>query len=190
MSAPAKRGRPPRDPVDVLRTKVWFASLKAISRLPSAYAIETAVCFPNSRGRPGSGPRPRKFAAYAKGQCVPQRKGDGSGIVDLAEAHFPGSAAVFDSPVWHLLNGELVDRAWIYSALRSLPFVSRTLVGSRGELMHPSQYFEGLAGLLSDHPASMQTLAVTMLFWRLAETIADKELQKRVPPANLHELTI
>ena len=56
--------------------------------------------------------------------------------------------------------------------------------------MHPSQYFEGLAGLLSDHPASMQTLAVTMLFWRLAETIADKELQKRVPPANLHELTI
>lgn len=40
---PPKPGRPKRNPIDVLRTKVWFYAVKARSGLPSAYAIELAI---------------------------------------------------------------------------------------------------------------------------------------------------
>jgi len=146
MSTPAKRGRPPRHPIDVLRTKIWFASLKKISKLPSGYAIEMAICPVRQAGKSDGNPRPRKFAAYAKGQRIPQRKGGKPGSVDLAEVRFPGSAA---------------------------------LVGRQGVLRHPRQFHEGLAGLLSDLPACMETLAAALLFWRLAETIADAELRQQ-----------
>jgi len=179
MSTPAKRGRPPRHPIDVLRTKIWFASLKKISKLPSGYAIEMAICPVRQAGKSDGNPRPRKFAAYAKGQRIPQRKGGKPGSVDLAEVRFPGSAAAFDSAIWHLLTCESVDREWIYSALRNLSWVSAALVGRQGVLRHPRQFHEGLAGLLSDLPACMETLAAALLFWRLAETIADAELRQQ-----------
>jgi len=176
MSASTKRGRPPRHPIDVLRTKIWFASLKKISKLPSAYAIEMAVCAAHQAGKSDGSPRPRKFAAYANGQRVPQRKGDAPGIVDLAEARFPGSAAAFYSPIWHLLASQSVDREWIYNALRNLSWVSFALVPG-GVVIHPRDFYEGLAGMLSDLPPCIHTLAAALLYWRLAEAIADAELR-------------
>lgn len=178
MPAPAKRGRPPRHPVDALRTRVWFASLKAISRLPSAYAIEMAVCPAHPRGESDDSGRPRKFAAYANGQRVPQRKGGKPGIVDLAEARFPGSAAAFDCPLWDLLGKKPVDHARIHDALGRLLFTSEWPARVGEDPRCPRQLRDDPAAVLSDFLSHLERLTITLLFWRVSDTIGSIDLRQ------------
>jgi len=178
MSASAKRGRPPRDPIDVLRTKVWFASLKAISGLPSAHAIEMAVRPTHWRSNPDSSPRPRLFAAYAKGQRIPQRKGGRPGNVDLAEARFPGSAAAFDCPLWDLLGKKSADHEWIRSACARLLFTSEWPARVGGDPSRARQFCDGTEAVLSDFLARLENLTLTLLFWRQFEAIDSTEQQQ------------
>ena len=180
MSAPAKRGRPPRHPIDVLRTRVWFASLKAISGLPSAHAIEMAVCPPNVSDRSQEHSRPpRKFALYANGQRIPRRKGDVPGIVDLSEARFPRSAAAFDCPLWDLFGKKAIDHAWLNDTLSNLLFTSNWPVTSEGDLARPRQFSDDPQSALSDFLAHLESLTFALLFWRLSDSINSLEMRQQ-----------
>lgn len=179
MSASAKRGRPPRDPIDVLRTKIWFASLKAISGLPSAHAIEMAVRPAHWRSSPDCSPRPRLFAAYAKGKRIPQRKGDMPGNVDLAESRFPGSAAAFDCPLWDLLGKKSADHEWIRRACARLLFTSEWPARAGRNPRRARQFCEGTEAVLSDFLTRLEDLTLTLLFWRQYEAIDSTEQQQR-----------
>lgn len=116
---PAKLGRPPRHPIDILRTRLWFFNVKRISGLPSAYAIELAL-EPDSvrRNADGAVLRPRKWDAYEKGQRVPQWADKRAYAVELAEQRFPGTAEYFDAPIWNVLRKEKVSLSWVDAQLR------------------------------------------------------------------------
>jgi hypothetical protein len=62
-----KSGRPKRNPIDVLRTKVWFYAVKAKSGLPSAYAIELAIDPSIPKSKWDDMKRPRKWDGYQTG---------------------------------------------------------------------------------------------------------------------------
>jgi hypothetical protein len=63
----SRRGRPPTDPIDQLRTRMWFHAVKLRSGLPSAYAIEMALDGERVRKRASDVARPRKWDGYERG---------------------------------------------------------------------------------------------------------------------------
>lgn len=117
---PRGRGRSPRNRVDQLRTRMWLHVVKLRSGLPSGYAIELALEPHLVRRGPDGVIRPRKWDAYEKGSRVPQRMAGKTYAVELAEAHYPGTASVFDSPLWAVLKGERLTRIQIDDRLRAL----------------------------------------------------------------------
>lgn len=121
LPPPPGPGRPPRDPVNILRTQLWFHVVKRRSGLPSAYAIELAL-EPEAARRNADGTvlRPRKWDAYEKGDRVPKRMANKAYAVDIAEARFPGAARYFESPIWPVLRKETVTRSWLDTQLRQL----------------------------------------------------------------------
>jgi len=161
-----------------LRTKVWFASLKVISGLPSAYAIEMAVCPAQPPGKSDGGSRPRKFAAYARGQRVPQRKIAKPAIVDLAETCFPGSAAAFDCPLWDLLVKNPVDHEWFHDTLGNLLFTSKWPARIGRDPSRPRQFCDDPDAALTDFLARLEKLTIALLFWRVSETVNSIELRQ------------
>ena len=136
-----------------------------------------AVCPAHARGGSDDSARPRKFAAYANGQRVPQREGGKPGIVDLAEARFPGSAAAFDCPLWDLLGRKSVDHGWIHDALGRLLFTSEWPARVGGGPRCPRQFCDSPEGVLSDFLAHLEKLTIDLLLWRISETIGSIELQ-------------
>ena len=130
-NASRQRGRPPRNPVDLLFTGLWFRATKTKSGLPSAYAIELSL-EPGRVQRVKAGViRPRKWDTYAAIERVPSKES-----LALAEARYPGTARIFDSPVRKLLRGDPVSVDWIYSQLLSLPedFVELLFIPAHFEL--------------------------------------------------------
>ena len=114
------RGRPPVNPVDSLRTRVWFNSVKLASGLPSAYKIEMHLDYDMVRKRSTDVSRPRKWDSYEKGDVVPNDKPGDRNSIDQAEAHFPGTQKWFRSPIWGILKKEKRDRYYYESALQTL----------------------------------------------------------------------
>ena len=82
---PPKPGRTKRNPIDVLRTKVWFYAVKARSGLPSAYAIELAIEPSIVKHKEAGVVRPRKWDGYQTGLRVPQRMVGKPYSVDIAD---------------------------------------------------------------------------------------------------------
>lgn len=64
--------------------------------------------------------RSRKWHFYDAGERVPQRKDGVIGPLELAEKHYPGTAAYFDAPLKSILRGDVVDIRWVDDALASL----------------------------------------------------------------------
>ena len=86
---PPKPGRPKRNPIDVLRTKVWFYAVKARSGLPSAYAIELAIEPSIVKHKEAGVVRPRKWDGYQTGLRVPRRMVGKPYSVDIADQNYP-----------------------------------------------------------------------------------------------------
>lgn len=95
-------GREARKPVDVLRTLAWLENLKAISGLPTGYAI--------GRFADGPGKQPRAWMSYDNAEGVPLIGNRPSAAVARAERMWPDSALRFMSPVWKVLKGERLTR--------------------------------------------------------------------------------
>ncbi len=120
MIEKSNRGRPKRNNIDVLRTKVWFHAVKAISGLPSACAIETKLEPELLHDDKDGLIRSTKWISYQMGTRVPHRIVGKSYAVDVAEVNFPGTAVYFDSPLWDVLRGVEVDEEWINLKLGTL----------------------------------------------------------------------
>ncbi len=123
---PPKPGRKSRDPIDVLRTRVWFHVVRLRSRLSSAYAIELA--FEDRAADLDGVKRPGKWSAYADGSRVPQRMQGKTFAVDIAESRLPGTAAYFESPLWSVLKGAKPTAKALEESLRQLDFDVRSIL--------------------------------------------------------------
>jgi hypothetical protein len=117
---PPKPGRPKRNPIDVLRTKVWIYAVKARSGLPSAYAIELAIEPSIVKHKEAGVVRPRKWDGYQTGLRVPRRMVGKPYSVDIADQNYPGTASYFDSPIWAVLRGDQLNQRWIDDQLKAL----------------------------------------------------------------------
>lgn len=122
-----KRGRPPTDPVDRLRTEIWFVAVKLRSRLPSAYAIERSLDGDRFRTSDDGVVRPRKWDRYRDGNVVPDYRSGPRSAIDQAERIAPGSARVFRSALWRVLKREAMSKSEIIAELRKLPTANHVL---------------------------------------------------------------
>jgi hypothetical protein len=113
-------GRPKRDAVDVVRTRIWFQAVKLRSGLPSAHAIEVFVdgSLP-AQGTVGIN-RPRKWYSYKNGSSSPSAIAGKRDAVADAEALVPGTARWYHHPVWKALKGKTAQSHMVTSALRAL----------------------------------------------------------------------
>ncbi len=179
-STSRRRGRPPRNPVDLLFTGLWFSATKARSGLPSAYAIELSLESGRVRRVTAGVIRPRKWDTYAASERVPSRNS-----LTLAEARYPGTARIFDSPVRKLLRGDPVRIDWIYGQLLSLPqeFVEllflpaindfpASLLGRELREFNPQQSI-GLARL-----GGLHALEAAVLLMKLGELMPSPDLRR------------
>lgn len=182
MTSASKPGRPPRNPVDVLRTRLWFHVLKLVSGLPSAYAIELAL-EPDSVRLKSDGTvlRPRKWDAYEKGTRVPKRMANKPYAVDMAEARFPGAAPYFESPIWAVLRKEVRTKDWIDSQLRQFSshvtdiLLMKDVFGPNGE-----KYFADFGQAAADKLSalgSFEALSATILLAAKSELISSPDLR-------------
>ncbi|MGJ7524876.1 hypothetical protein [Variovorax sp. GB1P17] len=114
-------GRPCRDPVDQLRTQMWFWASLFRSGLPSADALERLLQPELLRSCADGVVRSSKFFRYKDGSRVPSRIAGKASPVDLAEKAFPGTAIYFNSVIWDLIRGrrltleEANDLLWAMS---------------------------------------------------------------------------
>lgn len=115
-----RAGRPKRDAVEVVRTRIWFQAVKLRSGLPSVHAIELAIDGPlPARGVDGIN-RPRKWYSYKNGSSSPSAIAGKRDAVADAEALFPGTARWYHHPIWKALKGEPPEAYVVTSALRAL----------------------------------------------------------------------
>lgn len=122
------RGRPRRDPVDTLRTRVWFHAVKQHSGLPSPYAIETTLEPDRFRNLADGIRRSSTWDGYAKGTRVPRRLPGRKYAVELAEVAYPGTATYFGSPVWRVLKRELRDTGEVNDLIGGLNAAVRDIL--------------------------------------------------------------
>lgn len=183
-----KRGRPPRHPVDVLRTQLWFHVVKLRSGLSSAYTVEKALEPDLVRIASDGVVRPRKWDSYERGSRVPLRKVGSGDAVELAERHVPGTAAWFDNPLWGLLKRDNSDGWGLQTQLgmlsqpvKGLLLREDTSIAGRFELAHLTpDHFSELVAL-----ASFDALAAVGILARLSEKTASHELRELVIEAYL-----
>ena len=128
LHLPPGAGRPKRDAVDVVRTRIWFQAVKVRSGLRSAHAIEAFINDRLSGDGVDTSHRPRKWYSYRNGSRSPSAIAGKRDAVADAEARFPGTARWFHHPVWKALKGERTELHVVTSALRSLgPAVAEIL---------------------------------------------------------------
>lgn len=180
---PRGRGRPPTDPIDRLRTRLWFHVVQLQSGLSSAYAIEMALDGERVRKRESDVSRPRKWDQYKKGTKVPQDKPGERNCIEQAEAHYPGTAVWFRSPIWRLLKRETLDRRAIEAEMRALSPQVRALLFEaelRGEEKEPRfKTFEEAEERALLAMCNFEALVAMSLLVAQAEEIASRELHER-----------
>lgn len=184
MTEKSKRGRPKRNGIDVLRTRVWFHAVKAMSGLPSACAIESKLEPELLHDDEDGLVRSTKWISYQMGTRVPHRITGKRYAIDVAEVNFPGSAVYFNSPLWDVLHGVKVDVDWINQKLTTLgAAVTNVLIESQGGAANSVTYQkmqrrfdEKLLKELIEI-RSFQALTALVLFAKKSELISSQEMR-------------
>ena len=182
-------GRPPKNPVDKIRTRLWICWLKQVSGLRSAYAIEMALDGDRVKRRATDVNRPRKWDGYEKGTTVPSTAPGPRNAIAQAEARFPGAARYFFSPLWSYLKGELVGAAQFAQAIQMLDADVVSLLfedtpPSPGMPVRPKPFDDSRAQRLCAL-GSFDAMVAAVLLAGLAESIASQELRVRALSAYL-----
>jgi len=177
----AKQGAPEQHPTDVLYTQLWFHGLKARSGLESTQALELVIEPP--LGEPADCiDRCSKYRSYEAGLRVPTRIRGKVYAPDLAEARFPGTAAVLDSPLKTLLKREPCSLGWIDEQLRAASTEVRALLFTEA----PSnigrspglQFFDEQRSQALGSLGTFGALTAAVLLMKRAELIASPELRE------------
>lgn len=100
------RGRKKRTLLDAMRARAWFAGIKAVSGLPTAYQIAEAFLNPEAEEK-------RNFDKYQRGVMSPSER-----TLAMVENKWPGTSWIFDAepelptgyfPIWKALSGTMED---------------------------------------------------------------------------------
>ena len=168
--------------MDRLRTRVWLAAVKAMSGLPSAYALELLLEPELVRRYQNRLQRSRKWEGYEHGRRVPERRVGKVYAVDLAEQRFPGTARYFDSALWPILRRERAEVSWIDAQLYALsPAVVEVLfVGKprRGEAIPRFRRFDYEVATWLSCLDDFDALVAAVLLMVKAELTATPELRR------------
>ena len=179
---PPSPGRPPRDPVDVLRTRLWLHGVKLRSGLSSAYAIERTLDGDAVSWVKGNIRRPRKWDAYEQGTRVPGAGRDDARAVEQAEAAWPGTARWFRHPLWRALKAAPMDMRAVEAGLLEL---EPAVVALLYEPVDPGRPLDrkqvAIDGSVADRLvalSSFDALAAAVLLARQSEAIASTALRE------------
>lgn len=126
-----RRGRPPRDPLDALRARIWYWHVKVASGMTD---YQLNQCFIGSRTIAKRGDIPTKAFERIRRVGVVPSDGDESGLVERVDQHEAGygTATIFRSNFWQLLRRpdmelcELKDFIWGQSFLLGVARPKRT----------------------------------------------------------------
>lgn len=105
-----KRGRPKKHPIDIMRTKAWYAAVQLKLGLPSANKVERHIEAENQRKKEDKFIGVRRWAGYKNGERVPPDIPGLLNAIDMAEKEATNTALWFRSPLWTALKGELPNR--------------------------------------------------------------------------------
>lgn len=109
MSTDGKtRIRTRKDPAYLLRSWAWYWNLKQVSGGLSDYALDLKMLQPGGK-RPSdmdSSARPRMFERIRKSGSDPNHKHSkrGFSLLERVEKHYPGTSAIYQSPLWRLIR--------------------------------------------------------------------------------------
>lgn len=167
-----RRGRPPKSPVDLFRTQVWFQAVSLIAG-KTAFALELEF-HPESVSRGASGiRRPRLWDRYRHGKVVV-----GAALVARVETVYPGTADWFQAPLWQAfkplartqdaINAELLQLGDAVSELLFKP----ASVGRRERLPFNQAVADALVA-----EGTLEALAAAILLVQEAEAIASEPLR-------------
>lgn len=182
LSKPRPRGRPTKSPLSALRTQMWCAAVFQRAAVQSAHAIEELL-YPDQCGLvDGVYRRPEKWDHYLAGRREPLGR-QGLSAVDVAEARFPGTAAVFHSPLWRALEHGTWTELEIVDALRELHIDIANVCTSGWDVVGPP--IPRISACLDERRVEflvetncLDAVAALVLFVRLSETIASPELRR------------
>ncbi len=88
-----------------LKSRTWLSALLVKSELPSPYALESFFSHSCLKSAPvGERKRTSRWHRYQRGETSPSRK-----TVALAELHFPGTALWIHTPLWKLIEAEIIE---------------------------------------------------------------------------------
>lgn len=109
-----RRGRPKNHNVDKLCTRMWFSLLtKRVTAEPSK---EVWTIWTITEGRLGSR---QTLKRYRNGSRVPKKYGI-SNPIEIANEIFPGTNAIWLSPMWRVLQRKPIDEESVIRGITSL----------------------------------------------------------------------
>lgn len=177
IGKPPQRGRPPRDPVDQLQTRIWIAAVAQASGW-SAAQMEQRFDPDKVRTEDGVVVRPRKWDRYLAGKMSASDSGP-NGSVAKAEALFPGTARWFRTPLWRALKTAPMAQEEVIALLRKLDApISEMLfpVDPNGIERYFPKFDEDLRARLVDCEP-WHALAAAILLSRFAVVISSPDLR-------------
>lgn len=96
--AQRRRGRPPKDATDALRTCAWFYAVQSRSGNASAYALEKQF-FATCKNSEGSRISTGNWRQYRYGRRVPNEE-----LVSRVEQLYPKTRVLLELPFWELIR--------------------------------------------------------------------------------------
>lgn len=165
ISGPTKRKPRLDPPLDHLRTKWWIESAMDKLSVVRAYAFERAVA-PGGMRQLDDGTicHSNRWAGYRAARFVPQ-----ASAISMVEREVPGSARVFQHPLWSALRVDpRSERPRLAIEQSALPIEHRRIF----YFHRPGKQYHPIGELLRDLPGEVDLDIVASLLWALREAVA------------------
>jgi hypothetical protein len=178
-----QRGRKPRDKIEILRTRFWCAVVLDAAGCSGPYCIEKLLYPDQFKYVDGKIKRPGKWDGYASGKHSPTAS-NGDSPVDTANGLFPGTAAIYRSPIWAALSTRNWTETKAVAALATLPphiaaLTTYERIGANeSDLWRtrvPTFTESTKAALLAD--GTFHALAALVIFVRLSDSLGTPALR-------------
>jgi hypothetical protein len=145
----------------------------------SAYAIEKKLQPEAVQRRDHVVVRPRRWDRYVAGAMTPRDDRPLSAVA-MADAHWPGTAMWFRSPLWRALDDRPLHASEAETLLRNLPSLQDTLLARERGALKRRPVDHGMCEQIRTH-GTFEALAATIIWAREAEVIASPELRRACP---------
>jgi hypothetical protein len=115
----AKKGRPGRDDLDIIRCQIWVGELKR--RHPSSWR-EFERLVSKRLGEPPTKNYTSRWNKYARGATTPGLGESAKKLTSIVDSFSPGSEKIYWHPFWQALKkNEATTRAELFSLYAMLP---------------------------------------------------------------------